>query len=464
MSKKGTYNAAFFNGFTARLHGTPIRYGTLIGTPSNDGLRDIVYAAPTPPQPSSDDNDAPVAPVKDVLAHLQSKAGPSFATWASQHAVALRKLLPVGVEPCGCFVVISESAARDLASVLGPLLKGIQEAFVLTIDPMSKKLSFWQYVGGAKAALRPAQMKADSHKDCLSVWAAVPVDVAVPRGWDSTSAIAASRHDDDVAAAAAAATAAAEAAVKAVEVGVDAALARCTCGVTVETTDDSGSGDSLPMRLVDAKSEGTVAAMAGKGCAELRVAFLRNGTCLTVSESSPKNAGGCLRLRSLVVATALVLRRDVEMRQVVDMLRKSLAASVAERLQLAQEEAAEVGGGGDRLQLPWRSLYRPTDLDLPLWCGDYCMPDEEAKSGQERLGQLLCVAESCLEEAPRKLDENAVIDREYKSTYDANLADQIDDDDGDSKAVEKVNASQLACAAAVIVAIAALLVPLSFRT
>lgn len=33
-----------------RLHGTPVRFGLLLGQPVENGLGDVLFAAPTPPQ------------------------------------------------------------------------------------------------------------------------------------------------------------------------------------------------------------------------------------------------------------------------------------------------------------------------------------------------------------------------------------------------------------------------------
>lgn len=124
-----------------------------------------------------------------------------------------------------------------------------------------------------------------------------------------------------------------------------------------------------------------------------------------------------MRQRCLVVATALVLNRKAELRSTVDSLRRSLAASAASRLQLALEEAE--GSADGALQLPYRALCRPADLELPLYFGDYCMPDEEPGAARERLAQLLGVQESSLEPPPAKLDEWSRLSSDFKGTYDA---------------------------------------------
>ncbi|CAK0839462.1 unnamed protein product, partial [Prorocentrum cordatum] len=181
MAKKGTYNGPFFSSFATRIRGTPIRFGVLIGTElDEDGQRDALFAAATPPQPGEDGE--PVEAPKDVGALLRSSAGDlPFAEWATQHMEAVRKMLPGGLEPCGCFAVAAEAAAKDLAPHLVPVLKGIKDPLVLTIDPAAPKLCFWQHAGGAKPALRPAQVKADSHREPLLVWASWALDLVLPR-------------------------------------------------------------------------------------------------------------------------------------------------------------------------------------------------------------------------------------------------------------------------------------------
>jgi len=124
MSKKSTYNSPFFNSFATRLHGTQIRFGALVGSTLNNGQREIIFAAATPPQQNEDWE--PIPHINDVAALLKSKVGTPFTTWAVQHAAAIQKLLPGGLEPCGCFVVVDEAGARDLAPVLSAVLKNIK--------------------------------------------------------------------------------------------------------------------------------------------------------------------------------------------------------------------------------------------------------------------------------------------------------------------------------------------------
>ncbi|CAK9112586.1 Hypothetical protein SCF082_LOCUS52199, partial [Durusdinium trenchii] len=91
-----------------------------------------------------------------------------------------------------------------------------------------------------------------------------------------------------------------------------------------------------------------------------------------------------------------------------------LAASAAERVRLALEECENPGGV---LHLPWRSLFTPEDLQFPVWLGDYCMPDEAHEAAKERLGQLLGIQESALEEAPEYLDEHTILKAKHEGTY-----------------------------------------------
>lgn len=427
MSKKGTYNGTFFNAFATRIRGTPIRFGVLIGTEiDEDGQRDTIFAAPTPPQVGEDGEAMP--PAKDVAVLLASKTGDlTFADWAIQHMDAVRKLLPGGLEPCGCFATASEASARDLAPLLVQVLRGIKEPLVLTIDAGSSKPSFWQHTGGAKPALRPAQVKADPHKDALLLWAACPVDLVVPRSDDAggeeagadTEALAADLKN-----------------------GLSAALRDCSVGA-------SASPDA-PMRVLDLGSDTGVGAGVPKGCSELHVTFLRSSTTL---HALPNPEGRpCLRLRCFIVATAVVLRRSMELRGAVDLLRNALACSAASRLQLALDEAE---GAGRTLALPYHTLRGLRgDLGLPLYCGDYCMPDEEPAAAQERLSQLLGVQESSFEEPPLHLDEWARLKSDFEGTYSA--SPQVSDDQLAKPASSK--SSMTPQVAAIVVAIFVLLV------
>jgi len=385
MAKKGTYNGPFFSSFATRIRGTPIRFGVLIGTElDEDGQRDALFAAATPPQPGEDGE--PVEAPKDVGALLRSSAGDlPFAEWATQHMEAVRKMLPGGLEPCGCFAVAAEAAAKDLAPHLVPVLKGIKDPLVLTIDPAAPKLCFWQHAGGAKPALRPAQVKADSHREPLLVWASWALDLVLPR--------AAGAEADPEALAAEA------------EKAIAGDLRECT------VAHSAGAAPSA----VDLDKDTSISAALPKGCSELHVSFLRNGTALHALPS-PEGAPR-MRVRCLVVATALVLNRKAELRSTVESLRRSLAASAAGRLQLALEEAE--GSAAGALQLPYRALCRPADLELPLYFGDYCMPDEEPSAARERLAQLLGVQEASLEPPPVELDERVRLSRDFGGTYDA---------------------------------------------
>lgn len=391
MAKKGTYYGPFFSNFTTRIHGTHIRFGILIGTEADGGQRDVVFAAPTPPLPCGEPQDDKPPPPKDVVALLKSKGDMPFTEWAAQHIAAIQKLLPGGFEPCGCFAVVGEAAAKDLAPLLVPVLADIADPLVLTIDPASRKLSFWQHSAGVKPALRPANMKDDKYKDAVLLWAAVPVDIVVPCTSGKPTGTQVDVLVDDV------------------KGGFATMLDGCTFGVAI--------ADNEPLCLVNFESEVAISTVASKECSELRLKFLHSGG-LTATVPNPKGLP-CLRQRCLIISTAVVLRRNVELRHAVKLLRKALVASAVHRLQLALDEATEEGAEGAKgiLQLPFRALCQPEDLQLPLWCGDYCMPDEEKSVARERLGQLLGLQESSLEEAPEHLDEFARLDRDYKGTY-----------------------------------------------
>jgi len=397
MAKKCTYNAPFFNAFPARIYGTPVRFGVLIGSEVDDGLRDVLFAAPTPPQPMQEgDQNAPPA-VTDVVATLKSKDCVRFAGWVAQHTAAIGRLLPGGLEPCGCFAVVAEAAARELAPLLAPTLQGFSGPLVLTIDPSTKKLTFWRYSSGAKPAMRPAQLKPDAHKDALLLSSATLVDIVMP------SRASGGTTTDDI-----------DILVADLERSLSAALDSCVFGIRTDAVDVAA-----PLRLVNEESEDTIGSTTPKDCNELRATLMHSGTVLTACGAA--EAGPLLRQRCLIVATVLILRRDIELRHAAKLLRRSLISSAATRLQLAIEESE----GGDSITLPWRALCRPSGTDLPCWCGDYCMPDEEPDVALERLGQLLGVPESDLEQAPVHLDEYALLRRDFAGTYEAEVADGV---------------------------------------
>lgn len=388
MAKKLTYNGPFFKDFLTRIHGTQIRFGLLIGA-TGEGQRDVILAAPTPPQPSEDGELLP--PIKDVLAHFRSKAGANFSQWVQQHSSALHKLLPGGLQVCGCFAIMDEAAAKDFAPVLSAALRGIEDATVLTIDSKTKKLSFWNYSGGAKPALRPAQAKADPQKEAVLLWAAVSLDFALPQQMGGDEA----------------GTTEPEAIADEVRRSVLEDLSNSTCATAVGTAND--------LRRVDLTKETTLNCVLGKDCAELKVAFLRGGTPLTAAPKLiEQEAATCQRQRCLVTATALFLRRDVELRHAVASLRDAIATSAAERLHLALEEA-----DSEPLMLPWRAHCHPQTIELPLWCGDHVMPDESVEAARERMGQLLGVQETAFDEAPAHLDERAQLQRAHVGTYES---------------------------------------------
>merc|ERR1712039_915337 len=96
--------------------------------------------------------------------------------------------------------------------------------------------------------------------------------------------------------------------------------------------------------------------------------------------------------------------------------------SAAERLRIGLEEAEGDDGKistGKRttLPLPWRALCKPSECELPIWCGDYCMPDETVTAALERLGQFLGLPESAFDEAPAFLAERQRLTENHKGTY-----------------------------------------------
>lgn len=368
MAKKGTYNGTFFGNFSSRLHGTPVRFGLLLGQEVENGLGDVLFAAATPPL--DEEGDADAAP-KDVASLLKSSsAGVSFSDWAVQHTSAVRKLLPAAMAPLGCFVVASEQAAKELAALLVPILRGFPEPLVLSIDPSTRKSSFWQLSVGAKPALRPAQMKADSYKDYLLLWSVVNVDVFVQETYSPDANI------DDLA----------------TEVSRVVAESLKSCVVTV-------ASDTGVPQVVELASESTVETVTPKECHQLKVSFLRPGSVLRAGE-------GPVRQRCVLTSSALLLRRNIELRRAVAQLMEEIASSSAERLRLALEECEKPGRF---LNLPWRGLFSPEDLQFPLWLGDYLMPDESHAAAKERLGQLLGVQDEALEQAPDFLDEHKLL-------------------------------------------------------
>lgn len=422
MAKKGSYNGPFFNTFAERIYGTPIRFGLLIGTEATEGCRDVLFAAVTPAPPGPEGQTAPPLP-KDVATLLKStQNGTTYVDWACQHASAIQKLLPGGLEPCGCFAVATEATARDLAPVLAPILRKIQEALVLTLDPLTRKLTFWQYVGGAKPALRPAQMKSDSFKDAVVLWAAVPLDVIAP----------CQRRDDgfnreDVVA------------------DLERRLQESVAGWTLAVGDGSS-----PMQVVDPASDVPIASVAQE-VRELRAALLRPGTMLLTLPSAETRP--LLRHRCFVVAMALIHRPTIELRYATGLLQKEIISSAIARLQLALDEAdGELKG---RLSLPWRAFFRSRDIGLPVWFGDYCMPDEEPAAGADRIGQLLGLPATSLLPAPPHLNEHERLQLEHQGTYSPEEVCQAKE----SFKVDN-NLSNLACAAALAVGLAAICLPI----
>jgi len=428
MSKKSTYNSPFFNSFPTRLHGTQIRFGALVGSTLNNGQREIIFAAATPPQQNEDGE--PIPHINDVAALLKSKVGTPFTTWAVQHAAAIQKLLPGGLEPCGCFVVVDEAGARDLAPVLSAVLKNIKEPLVLSIDPSTKKLTFWQYVSGAKPTLRSATIKPEDHKDALLVWSVASVDIMMScPSLDNDSKI-----NDTLP--------------SIIEKNVLEALTACSCGLTV---------DGKPgVRILDMKSEATVSSLVPQDCESICLEFLRSGTCLVDGRNADNTP--CIRHTLLIVSPVLLLRRNAEIRHVVEMMRKSICSSAHERVQLAVEETE---GDTKVLQLPWRALCCPQGMELSIWCGDYCMPDEGIESAKERLGQLLGHPQSMFDDAPKHMNERKLLDRNHKGTYESPVTAP---EPNQSSSSGKAPVPAAACAAAVAALALALLIPLLLRT
>jgi len=333
-------------------------------------------------------------------------------------------LLPGGLEPCGCFAVVAEAKAKELAPRVVPALRGIKDPLVLTIDSGTRKLSFWQHSGsGGKPTMQPAQVKADSHSDALMLWCAMPVDIAVPLR-PGIGNNAATLVED-----------------------VERELADKLCSATAAV---AASGFGEAMRTVDSSSEAKVAAVVEKGSGFLRAVFLRSGLGLVVAPN-PKDLA-VQRQRSLIVATALVLRpAATELRHAVEVLRRDLISSAGQRTLLALEEEEEDRGArkDEHIMLPWRALLRPKGTELPLWFGDYCMFDEHAGNAAVRIGELLGLPASDLERAPDDLDEQYRFKRDFLGTYKPmpvtkDLYDQLRDGE-DVEETKQMNMCQLVC-------------------
>jgi len=385
MAKKGTFNSPFFGNFATRLHGTPVRFGILLGQRVEASLGDVVLAAVTPQVPK-EDGEAP--PIKDVATLLKSQQGDSsFANWAAQHIDSLSKLVPGGIVPLGCFVVASEATVKDLAPQLVPPMRNLIDPLVLSIDPSSRKTSWLQLNTGPKPALRQAQMKPEAYKEHLLLWTTTEVDVMSPfdgslphDGADTAELVEQTSRfvDEDL-------------------------RKRCCCVLSSS-------------QVVDFASEAHVSAIAAKGAEDLRIGFLRSGTV-----RSGGSEIGC-RVRATIAASVLILRRNVEFRHAVEQLRKEVAKTATERVQVALDDCpGELGG--KRLDLPWRSFHMPQDLELPLWFGDYCMKDEERAEGRERLGFFLGAQPDMLEQAPDHLDEQKILTAKHPGTYGPEPAD-----------------------------------------
>lgn len=375
MAKKQLYDSAYFDAFGAKCLAGEAKssFGFLIGSKLQDGRRDVIFAAATPPMPEHESKTS------DVAALLQSSAnGMSYTQWASSHATQLKGLLPGGLEPCGVFCVGTEAPA--MAAQLVPILRGISEPLVLLAEPSSKKWAFKQHDSkGSKPALRPAQLKGVTYEQALFVWSAVPIDFVVPQGKDINNII---RKE------------------------VMASLASATVGF---------AGEGSALSLVDGQESTALSKIIQADTRELNVKFLNYGSALRAKVASCTEP--CSRVRCLVLATAFVVHRDWEVQEVVSVIQESISSSLEARLSLALEEA------GDEpqplLQLPWRALCRPRGSNLPLWCGDLCMPDEQVDSACERLAVMLGLQDSeALEVSPSRLNEAELLKR-YAGTYNS---------------------------------------------
>lgn len=374
MAKKQLYDSKYFDTFGAKgLAGeAKSSFGFLIGTKLQDGRRDVIFAAGTPPQPDDEGK------ISEVTALLQStSSGRPYTQWASQHAVQLKGLLPGGLELCGVFCVGAESPA--MAAQLVPVLKGISEPLVLLIEPSSKKWTFKQHDSkGSKPAFRPAQLKASTYDQSLLLSCALPIDLVVPREKDIANSI----HSK-----------------------VMASLASAV--VCFE-------GDGSALSLIAGQESVALSKIVQAGTRDLNIKFLTNGSALRANASAC--AEPCTRVRCMILARALVVHRDWEVQEVMAMVRESISSSLQARISLAIEEAGDDAGA---LQLPWQALCRPIDTGLPIWCGDLCMPDEQVDAACERLASFLGLPDSeALEVAPARLDESQMLKR-YAGTYDS---------------------------------------------
>ncbi|CAE8596638.1 unnamed protein product, partial [Polarella glacialis] len=211
------------------------------------------------------------------------------------------------------------------------------------------------------------------------------------------------------------------------------------------------------LQVIDLQSEVDLSSAVPKGCQELRVAFLRHGSDL-VQLPNPEGRP-LIRQRCLIVSTVLMLRRSVELRRAVQLLQEDMVSSAVERLLVAMDEDECVPSRA-QVALPWRALCRPHDLDLPLWCGDYCMPDETSSAAMERLGQLLGLPEDRFEEAPEHLSERGLLSSQHEGTY----GPLPEHDKPEMTSTPKAfGSSHLACGAAVAALVAALCIPMLIR-
>eukprot|EP00746_Dinoflagellata_sp_MGD_P128552 gnl/MRDRNA2_/MRDRNA2_62895_c0_seq1.p1 gnl/MRDRNA2_/MRDRNA2_62895_c0~~gnl/MRDRNA2_/MRDRNA2_62895_c0_seq1.p1 ORF type:complete len:419 (-),score=99.45 gnl/MRDRNA2_/MRDRNA2_62895_c0_seq1:9-1265(-) len=409
MAKKQAYDSKFFDSFGAECLAGEAKssFGFLIGTKLQDGRRDVIFAAATPPMPETEGK------ASTATAVLQSSSnGMPYAQWASSHAVQLKGLLAGGLEPCGVFCVDTDSPA--LAAQLVPVLKGISDPLVLLIESGAKKWGFKQHDSkGSKPALRPAQMKGASYDQSLLLWCAVPVDLVIPQNKD----IASNTCKE-----------------------VMASLASATTSFVSE-------GGALS--LVTGQEAEALSKIVQAGSRELNVKFLNQGSALRAKVSACSEP--FTRVRCLILATTLVLHRDWEIREVMNMIQENISSSLEARLSLALEEAGDEPVAS--LQLPWRALCRPSNSNLPIWCGDLCMPDEQIDSACERLTVMLGLPSSeALEIAPAHLNESEVL-KKYAGTYDSSAASNGGTGGSDGK-----NGNMLMILSSVTVALAMIII------
>jgi len=185
----------------------------------------------------------------------------------------------------------------------------------------------------------------------------------------------------------------------------------------------------------------------------LQASFLRNGTPLSLVTPTLENEP-CSRMPSFIIATAISFHRDAEVRRVIEHLREDVASSAAERVRLALEESK----GGKRLSLPCRAWFCLADFGFPLWCGDYCMPDEKINAARIRVGKILGISDSVLEDAIDCLDERSQLQHHYVDGFAHAMTTSL------SRSMRPKDAQKLACIVGVaIVAFVAMIFPAILR-